>query len=62
MRTNLKVSSIVAIILGALTILTSLGGSGDEMTYSIIGGGMFAYLGWVALRYIKEVEAKQPNA
>ena len=51
MKTALQVTSIIAIVFGALAIL---GGLVDADGYALIGGSMFAGQGIIALVYINE--------
>jgi len=55
MKKTIKVLSIIAIVLGAFTILSALGETSfEEAGYALLGGGMFLGYGICVLIYLNK--------
>jgi hypothetical protein len=53
LRTTLKVFSIIAVVLGALSLIDGLVNADG---YALLGGALFLTEGWLALVYISKVK------
>lgn len=55
MRLNLKILSIIGIVLGGLSVL---GWAENQDPYTLIAGALFIYWGIIGLLYIKDQDNK----
>lgn len=55
MKTTLYIVSWVSLVLGILAVLGSISEPTDGI-YGVIGGGMYAIQGFIALAYLKSEE------